>query len=82
MPRDLYIGRRKPYTAIGIRRRKCARCGAPSIHQFSVCANGSRQVPVCVECDIALNDIALRFFRHPHRRELMARYRAAARGAR
>ena len=72
-----FRGRRKPYTAIGIGRVPCARCGVrPSVHQWSVCANGNRWLGVCTRCDIALNRLALKFFRFPQaeRERLMQRY--------
>lgn len=54
----------------------CARCGLPSRHQWSTCANGNRYLGVCARCDIALNRLALKFFRFPlaEREELMRRY--------
>ena len=72
-------GRVKPYTAAGIRRVPCSRCGAPSVHQWQVCANGNRYLGVCLECDIALNRLALRFMRVKEQAELMRRYEAKAR---
>jgi hypothetical protein len=70
----MFHGRRKLYTAIGIKRLKCARCGQKAIHQWSVCANDSRQLPICLDCDIALNRLALEFMRIPNVDELMAAY--------
>ena len=70
-----FTGRRTPYTAVGIRRVPCARCGRPSVHQWSACANGNRYVGVCADCDVKLNELALRFFRIPGRRSLLAAYR-------
>lgn len=58
------IGRRQPYTAIGIARVTCAvrGCREPSQFQWAVCANGSRWLGVCEKHDIALNETTLRFF--------------------
>jgi len=53
-------GRQKPYTEIGIRRLKCVRCGKPALHQWKACADGPWR-PICRECDISLNRIALMF---------------------
>ena len=68
------VGRRKPYTEIGISRVPCSRCGAPSRHQWQVCANGSRWVGVCVPCDLDLNRLALEFMKIAGAEELMAVY--------
>lgn len=71
------IGRRKLYTARGIRRVACARCGAPSTQQWSICALGNRWFGVCDACDIHLNASALELMRIPGKRSIMARYRRA-----
>lgn len=68
------VGRRAPYTAHGIRRVPCQRCGAPSAYQWQVCSNGNRYLGCCEACDIALNRLALRFFRFPDWRERLAAY--------
>ncbi len=70
----MFRGRRKPYTARGISRVPCARCGKPSKHQWNVCANDGRYLGVCEECDVALNRLALDFFRIPNADELMDAY--------
>ena len=69
-----FIGRRKPYTEIGIGRKKCNRCGAPAVHQWNCCANGNRYVPLCLECDVELNRLAVEFMRLPGGKKLMRRY--------
>lgn len=71
-------GRRKPYTEIGIGRVPCARCGAPSVHQWQCCAIDNRWLPLCLECDIGLNRAALEFVGEPAIDALMARYEARA----
>lgn len=68
------FGRRKPYTAIGIRRVPCARCGEPSSQQWQVCANGNRWLGICWPCDVALNRLALEFMRVPNAETLIAAY--------
>ncbi len=68
------IGRRKPYTALGIKRIPCQRCKEPSVHQWQVCANGNRYLGVCLDCDIALNKVALEFMRVPDADALLAVY--------
>lgn len=66
--------RKEPYTAIGIRRVKCIRCGAPAVHQWNICADGNNFRPVCLDCDIQLNIAVLNFMRHPWPGELIAPY--------
>lgn len=68
------IGRREPYTALGISRVPCARCGKPSVHQWNACAINNRFVGICTDCDIALNKMVLRFMRIAGWRKLIARY--------
>lgn len=68
------VGRKAPYTQAEIRQVKC-RCGKRGAFQWNCCANDNRWVAVCVDCDVALNEMALAFFRVPGREFLMARYR-------
>lgn len=53
-------GRKKPYTAKGIKRLKCTRCSEPATQQWRICADGLWR-PICRDCDLILNRIALRF---------------------
>lgn len=53
--------RRRPYTATGIRRVPCIRCGDPSEHQWSACAVNNQWMPLCIHCDVKLNEVALTF---------------------
>lgn len=53
--------RRKPYTARGIKRCRCLRCGLPAVHQWSACAVGNRFMPLCLSCDVGLNKVALSY---------------------
>ena len=57
-----YYGRKKPYTEIGIKRVPCFRCGKPSSTQWQICANGSRWLGVCKDCDVELNLLVLKYF--------------------
>lgn len=75
------IGRRTPYTAIGIRRVPCARCGQPSRYQWSVCALNNRFLGVCEACDVALNLKVLTFMGIPGTRRLIDAYRRRHRSA-
>lgn len=54
------MGRKKPYTKLGIRRLKCVRCNAQATHQWKVCADGLYR-PICTDCDTLLNRIILMF---------------------
>jgi transcription elongation factor Elf1 len=71
--------RTKPYTAIGVRRLRCVRCGAQAVHQWQVCADDNTYRPICLDCDIALNRLALEFVGDPDIDEKMARYELKAR---
>ena len=68
--------RRKPYTQIGIRRVPCFRCGEPSFFQWQICADGNRFRGLCKPCDIALNDLVLKFMRDPERASKIQAYRS------
>lgn len=68
--------RRKPYTARGIRRVPCFRCGAVSEYQWQICADGNQFRGLCTPCDVALNDAVLGFMGDPGRLAKMAAYRA------
>jgi transcription elongation factor Elf1 len=67
--------RTKPYTEIGIRRLKCIRCGKQASFQWTICADGNYYRPICVECDIALNELVLRWAGFPDWEEKIAAYR-------
>lgn len=54
-------GRKKPYTEIGIERLPCFRCGEPAYHQWQVCADNNTFRPLCINCDIELNELVLDF---------------------
>lgn len=69
--------RKKPYTAIGIRRLKCFRCKGPAVHQWNACADGQYR-PLCLACDVALNALVLRWMRDPDAKAKIARYRKAS----
>jgi len=66
--------RMKPYTYIGIRRKKCARCGAQATEQWQICALGRQYVPICRECDIVLNSVVLDFMHWPGMVGIMKKY--------
>jgi hypothetical protein len=66
--------RRKPYTAIGIGRVPCFRCGEPSAYQWQVCADGNVYRGLCRECDVALNRLVLWWMKDPDIDTKMLRY--------
>jgi hypothetical protein len=67
---------RTPYTVRGISRVPCFRtgCGSPARHQWQVCADKNTWRPLCLACDVALNDLTLRFMRLPDRARKMRAY--------
>lgn len=71
-----FKGRKKPYTAIGIARIKCAvrGCNNKSKYQWNSCANGGQYMGICQMHDIALNDLVLRFFGFDRVNQRMERY--------
>lgn len=66
--------RTKPYTARGIARVPCVRCGKPSIYQWQVCADGRAYRPCCSKCDIAINRMVMKFMRIPDWQRKLAAY--------
>lgn len=66
--------RREPYTAEGIKRVPCVRCGMPSAFQWQVCADGRAFRAVCAQCDVALNKVVLAFMLHPDVPGVIRRY--------
>jgi hypothetical protein len=74
----LSTGRREPYTDAGIRRVPCVRCGDPGATQWQVCADQSRYRAMCLACDIALNEVVLKWANDPQWELKMNWYRAKA----
>lgn len=66
--------RPEPYTAAGISRLRCIRCGGQAVHQWQICSDGNNWRPLCLACDVALNELVLRWFGHPRAAELLAVY--------
>lgn len=67
--------RRKPYTVIGISRCKCFRCGAKAMYQWQICADGNVYRPVCLKCDVELNEVVLKFMGFPDWEAKMESYK-------
>ena len=57
--------RKQPYTAAGIKRVPCVRCGSPAVHQWQVCADLNRYRALCLDCDIQLNRLVLTWAKDP-----------------
>lgn len=55
----------EPYTSAGIKRVPCVRCGSPSYASWNICADKIASRPqyraLCVECDIGMNEVAMRY---------------------
>ena len=66
----------QPYSRDGIRKTPCARCGKPSVHQWQICADKSIFRPTCRACDVALNEVVLKFFGFRNWRAKMKAYTA------
>lgn len=66
--------RKKPYTDIGISRLKCFRCKRKAVHQWQICADNNVYRPVCLECDIKLNVLVLKWFGFKNWKEKINKY--------
>lgn len=73
----------EPYSADGIRRLMCSRrgCGRRAYATWGACADDNVQRPLCAECDVELNELALRWIGDPDVDEKMAAYRQRVREA-
>jgi len=68
-------GRKQPYTEKGIERLPCIRCGEKALHQWQICSDGRLFRPLCIHCDIALNELVLRWIGFKDWRKKMADYK-------
>ena len=68
--------RKKPYTAIGIKRIPCFRCGGKSKYQWQICSDGNQFRALCEKCDIAMNALVLKFMKFANWKELIERYKS------
>jgi hypothetical protein len=73
------VPRHEPYTEAGIKRVPCAMCGRPSYAQWNVCADNIDGKPVfrglCVEHDVGMNELAMRYVFGASREDDLAAYR-------
>ena len=72
-------GRKEPYTADGIKRVPCVRCGGKALHQWQICADHNQYRALCIECDIALNKMVLSWANDPNASKKHDRYAAMQR---
>ncbi len=67
--------RTKPYTAIGIKKVKCFRCNNKADYQWQICSDNNVYRPLCVYCDIELNELVLKFMKFKDAKQKIERYR-------
>lgn len=67
--------RTNPYTQIGIKRKKCCRCGKQAATQWKICSDGNQYRPLCIECDIELNKTVLEFMGFKDSDKMIAEYK-------
>lgn len=68
-------GRKQPYTEKGIERVPCIRCGGKAVHQWQICSDKRLFRPLCMACDVALNELVLRWVGFKDWRKKMADYK-------
>ena len=69
--------RQQPYTATGIKRLRCVRCGDRADSQWQVCADSNNYRAICTACDVALNRMVLDWMGHPQAQALGDVYEGA-----
>jgi len=67
--------RKTPYTQIGICRLKCFRCGKKAEEQWQICSDGNVYRPICLDCDIELNEMVLKWMGFIDWKEKIERYK-------
>ena len=67
--------RTKPYTQIGIKRLKCFRCNNKASFQWNICSDNNLFRPICLDCDIELNELVLKFMNFTDWKEKIEKYR-------
>lgn len=73
--------RKRPYTALGVTRLKCAvrGCKRRAVHQWQICADRRVFRPICAEHDIGINRLVMRYVFGRTRETDMAVYAAKVR---
>ena len=69
-----------PYTMTELKRAKCVRCGEPAEAQWSVCADHNHYRPLCLACDVELNELVLRFLLGPAAKDKIKEYKQSKQG--
>lgn len=77
MTYDWNTKRKKPYSEIGIRRLRCARCGSEARYQWQICADDRLFRPLCAKCDVQLNALVLAWVNHPQGYSKLRKYALA-----
>ena len=72
-------GRKRPYTEKGIERLPCIRCGRKAVHQWQICSDNLIFRPLCMKCDVALNELVLRWIGFKDWRKKMHNYKKLCR---
>ncbi len=68
--------RKTPYTEIGIRRLKCFRCENKAQFQWQICSDGNQFRPICLPCDVELNEMVLKFMGFKDWKEMIEKYKS------
>ena len=58
-------GRNKPYTEEEIKHKKCVRCGRKAYGTWQACSDKRKHRPLCLDCDIELNKMVLKWMGFP-----------------
>ena len=82
-PHDHRPGRKTPHFEEEIAFLPCSRCGKwPSRFDWNICSDGNIQRPICLACDLALQELVLRFMGFPNWKRKLAAYREKVEGPR
>ncbi len=72
--------RKKPYTQMGVKRKKCFRCKNKAVHQWQICSDHNQYRTICLDCDIELNKMVLVWMGFPDWEEKITSYENFQRG--
>lgn len=67
--------KRTPFTNEEIVKEKCFRCGEPASTQWQICSDGNKYRPLCLKCDVELNELVLRWMGFPDAKRKLAKYK-------
>ena len=54
---------------------RCFRCKKKATEQWDICADGNKGRWICIDCDIKLNRLVLKFMGFKNWKEMMKKYR-------